>query len=176
MDTYKLIALTGKNGAGLFAKVSPEDYDRCIKYSWCLHKGYPCTNINGKTTYMQQFITGKKHTDHISGNKLDNTQQNLFAGGQSENNRNINKKNENSTSKYPGVDWHKQGKKWQARISIKGKRTHLGLFTNEIDAAYAYYVAARQQHPHMQFESWLRLEFLAKVVVETSKNSSCKSP
>ena len=174
-DTYKLIPLSGKKGSGLYAKVSPEDYDRCMKYSWWLEQGYPCTKINGKNTRMQLFITDVKHTDHINHDTLNNTQQNLFAGGQRENNRNINKKNDKSTSKYPGVDWYKRAEKWRAQIAIDGKNKHLGYFVNELDAAYTYYVEARKRHPHMQHESWLRLEFLAKCVVEQSKSSSCTS-
>ena len=170
MDTYKLIALSGGKGAGLYAKVSPQDYDRCIKYSWRLSSdGYPRAEINGKTTTMQLFITGIKHTDHISRNKLDNRRSNLFSGGQRENNRNIDRKNENSTSKYPGVDWKKQNQKWRAQIrKDDGKNKHLGLFTNEVDAAYTYYQAAKQRHPHMQFEAWQTPEFIVKCVLEES--------
>lgn len=41
----------------------------------------------------------------------------------------------NIVSKYSGVTWHQQAKKWQARVSINGKLQHLGLFENERDAA-----------------------------------------
>jgi len=46
------------------------------------------------------------------------------------------------TSKYKGVCWHKLGKKWSAQIYRNKIKYHLGLFTNEIDAARAYDKAA----------------------------------
>jgi hypothetical protein len=67
---------------------------------------------------------------------------------------NRNLKNERSTSVYPGVDWEKRRERWRARIRIEGKQRHLGLFVNELEAAYTYYQAARERHPHLQFAAW----------------------
>ena len=41
-------------------------------------------------------------------------------------------------SKYVGVTWHKQGKKWEAKIQINGKNNHLGLYHDEKEAARIY--------------------------------------
>merc|ERR1712185_608841 len=41
-------------------------------------------------------------------------------------------------SKFVGVTWHKQNKKWMAEIMIDGKSKHLGLFDNEKEAACKY--------------------------------------
>lgn len=38
------------------------------------------------------------------------------------------------SSKYSGVWWHKQNKKWIAEIRIKGKKKHIGSFLKEEDA------------------------------------------
>ena len=139
---------------GEYFLVSVNDYDRCMLYNWFLHNGYPTTNIDGRTVYIQQFITGQDHSDHISGDRLDNRRGNFFRGGQAENNRNRNMKNERTTSVYPGVCWHKQREKWLVQIRIEGKKHHLGLFANELEAAYTYYKVARQQHPYLQFAAW----------------------
>jgi len=45
---------------------------------------------------------------------------------------------EGRTSKYKGVCWHKAAKKWNSQIIIKNKKTYLGCFTDEIEAAKAY--------------------------------------
>jgi hypothetical protein len=48
------------------------------------------------------------------------------------------KKNEKSTSKYFGVNYSNSSKKWVSRINTDGKRTFLGNFKTEIEAAIAY--------------------------------------
>lgn len=42
------------------------------------------------------------------------------------------------TSRYRGVSFHRQRKKWQANICVQGKQTFLGIFTSEERAARAY--------------------------------------
>lgn len=42
------------------------------------------------------------------------------------------------SSDFKGVSFNKQRKKWNASITIKNKRTHLGLFDTEIEAHNAY--------------------------------------
>mmetsp|Transcript_72215 Transcript_72215/g.145295 ORF Transcript_72215/g.145295 Transcript_72215/m.145295 type:complete len:398 (+) Transcript_72215:89-1282(+) len=39
---------------------------------------------------------------------------------------------------YSGVSWHRQSKKWQARISIKGAVKHIGMYEDELEAAIAF--------------------------------------
>ena len=41
-------------------------------------------------------------------------------------------------SKYVGVSWHKQGKKWNSAIRIDGKSKNLGLYHDEKEAARIY--------------------------------------
>ena len=169
---YRLIALSGRKGAGLYTKVSPEDYDRCMQHSWHLGStGYPCTNINGKQTKMQLFLTGKKYSDHINHDTLDNRRSNLFAGGQGPNMLNRNLKKKGNTSKYPGVSWHKAKQKWEARTKIEDKYKFLGYFKEELDAAYAYFLAVRPRHPYMQKEAWQTPEFLARLQSDDSAMS-----
>jgi hypothetical protein len=78
-----------------------------------------------------------KTVDHIDRDKDNNTLSNCRWASRSE--QNINKsKQKNTSSKYHGVCWHKPNAKWCARITIEGKRTNIGYFENEEDAAYAY--------------------------------------
>lgn len=99
---------------------------------------------NGKqrVEYMHRFILGitdpKIKVDHINHNELDNGKCNLRACQHKQNMRNVLKCKRQTSSMYKGVYWHKMGKKWMGYISYEGKRIHLGLFTNEGDAARAY--------------------------------------
>lgn len=47
-------------------------------------------------------------------------------------------------SQFKGVSWHKGAGKWQASIRYLGKSRGLGVFTDEVEAAKAYDVAARE--------------------------------
>ena len=49
-------------------------------------------------------------------------------------------------SKYKGVYWHKKDKRWQAQIGENKKRTYIGSYTNEMDAARAYDKKAKELH------------------------------
>jgi hypothetical protein len=48
------------------------------------------------------------------------------------------------SSKYKGVSYKKNAKKWQSRIAINGKRKHLGLFQTEEQAHEAYKKALKE--------------------------------
>lgn len=83
--------------------------------------------------------------DHINGNALDNRRVNLrlaYASG-NQRNRSINR---NNTSGFKGVSWDKQHGRWQAGISVNGRRKRLGLFDTAEEAHAAYAKAAQQFH------------------------------
>lgn len=73
--------------------------------------------------------------DHINDNPKDNRVKNLQLITQREN---ANKTQVKYTSKYKGVSWHKQSKKWVCKIQINGKSQYLGLFNCELEASVAY--------------------------------------
>jgi len=50
------------------------------------------------------------------------------------------------SSKFKGVSWHKGAQKWQAYVTLQGKRSYLGLFINETEAAIVYNEAALEYH------------------------------
>lgn len=46
------------------------------------------------------------------------------------------------SSRYRGVSWKKRDAKWIVNIHVGGKQKHVGMYTNEADAARAYNAAA----------------------------------
>ena len=73
--------------------------------------------------------------DHIDNNPLNNSFENL----QLVTSRyNSSKDKKGYSSRYTGVSWAKNSKKWRVRLMINGKNKHIGLFTNEHEAHLAY--------------------------------------
>ena len=74
--------------------------------------------------------------DHINRIRTDNRIANLRDVSHKQNMQNASKPS-NNTSGHPGVSWHKQKSKWQARIAHNYKQIHLGYFTGIEDAITA---------------------------------------
>jgi hypothetical protein len=86
---------------------------------------------------------GKRCVDHIDGDRTNNHHENLRAATHADNMKNKNKR-ANTTSKYYGVCFHKKSNKWNAQIQIEGRRTNLGFFTDEKEAAAVFNKAAAE--------------------------------
>ena len=79
----------------------------------------------------------KKQVDHIDENKLNNHIDNLQLLSQREN-VSKGKFKYGKSSKYTGVSWNKQAKKWVAQTFINNKKKFLGYFDNELEAHNKY--------------------------------------
>eukprot|EP01046_Picozoa_sp_COSAG06_P021185 COSAG06_NODE_1580_length_9031_cov_6.088894_8_plen_355_part_00 len=71
-------------------------------------------------------------------------------------------------SKFVGVSWNKQNRKWKAQISHDGKQQHLGSFDDEHEAALAVDTAARRlrgedAHGGREGRHWLNFPTEAEV-------------
>ncbi len=141
----KQISLT----QGKFTLVDDEDYDWLMQWKWYAAKGtsawyasrVDCRNGGRILIKMHRLImTTPKgmDTDHINSNGLDNRKDNLRICSRSEHHYNRKPR----TGQYKGIAVSRD--KWQARITIKGKRLSLGYYDNKEDAARAYDKAARR--------------------------------
>ncbi len=134
---------------GRVACVDDEEYEQVIRHQWHFTKqGYAAswvtTSGRREKVLLHRFILpapANINVDHVNGNRLDCRHSNLRLATRTENARNQRKRI--STSKYKGVAWHERARKWQVGICINGKRHHLGLFTDEVQAACTYDQAAR---------------------------------
>jgi len=50
------------------------------------------------------------------------------------------------SSRYQGVSWNEQRKKWAFNIKKDGRQINLGNFSSEVAAAKAYDKAAKKYH------------------------------
>jgi hypothetical protein len=85
--------------------------------------------------------TQKIVVDHINNIITDNRLENLQL---ITNRENSTKDQKGGTSKYVGVSWNKQNKRWTAQIRVFGELKYLGAFKNEYDAHLAYQKALKE--------------------------------
>ena len=148
-----IIPLAGVSAKGRTALIDAADYPLVGDYRWHLmeqqkYQGrtsgpYVATTAAGvgRRVFMHTLITGYPLTDHINHNGLDNRRSNLRAATTAQNNHN-QRPQIGTSSRFKGVTWHKQIKKWQAAIKIDGRCVYLGVFLSEEEAALAYNAAA----------------------------------
>lgn len=96
--------------------------------------------------YMQTEIDpGNSFIDHTLRNPSNNFELRLATRSQNSANRVKSLyRNKPTYSKFKGVTWHKTKKKWIAQIICNKKKTELGAFTSELEAAKAYNLAASE--------------------------------
>jgi hypothetical protein len=129
----------------LEAFVDDEDFVSLSSLNWHLggSKGYATAFVGEKTIYMHRVIlsaTSNERVDHINGNALDNCSSNLRLCSQSQNL--MNARPRKHSSKFKGVAWSANRKKWFVSIRKDGKTVPLGRFSDEPEAARAYDRAA----------------------------------
>jgi len=146
-----------------YVLVDDRDYAYLNQFKWGLMKLYHCDNpityarryetIDGKYTaiLMHRVILGLKgrweHGDHINGNTMDNTRDNLRIATHTENMRNRRQLVKKGTSRYKGVSFHSSKyntiRYWVAHIKVdEGDKR--AKFDNEISAARQYNLWAIQ--------------------------------
>ena len=146
---------------GKCAIVDDEDYAKLIEHKWYANKmggiWYAMRACNGKKIYMHREIMGlycynKDMIDHINHNGLDNRKINLRVCTCSQNHR--NRIPTKKTSKYKGVHWNKQKKRWRVFIYVSNKHVLLGQFKDEIIAAKTYDRAAKKYYKEFAYTNF----------------------
>ncbi len=133
-DRVRYIALT----KGKFALVDTWNYERLCCHRWFAMKGdrtfYAIRNDPRRGTVLmhREVLRAPKGVpvDHIDGYGLHNCEDNLrlCTPGQNNCNRGPHRR---GSSRFRGVSWHKQARKWAAAICYRGVHYHLGLFDDE---------------------------------------------
>lgn len=140
---------------GKRAMVDDEDYDYLKQWKWYAY-------ANGRTYYARRNTLSREHEskrktvlmhrdilsipsgmepDHVNHNGLDKRKANLRVCLHSQNIQG-QQPQKNCESHYKGVFRHYGN--WRARIRAGGKKTNLGTYALEIDAARAYDAKAKE--------------------------------
>ena len=111
-----------------------------------VRKNFKIHNLVAESFLNHKFNGYDLIIDHVDNNKLNNILSNLQLITMREN---TSKDLKNCSSEYVGVYWDKRSKKWRAQIHINGRRKHLGMFTNELEASNSYQsILKTLQHEH----------------------------
>jgi hypothetical protein len=138
--------------------VDDEDFDWLTQWKWyALRKtrtfyARRAFWVNGKGAMherMHTVITGYAITDHVDGNGLNNQRVNLRDTTPCLNSLNAAKRLTTTRSQFKGLSWEKS--KWRVRVQSdnrgdRPRRTHVGAFLAEEDAARAYDDAVRERY------------------------------
>lgn len=159
MRDVRIIQLNG----GLVAKVDECDYEMASKFKWSL------LNVGGvlyarrtirsgdkqKTVLLHREIMQPRNgmvVDHINGDGLDCTRENMRIVTRAQNNINKRVKRVSRTG-VKGVRKHSMCNKFSAEIKPpNGKRIYLGLFETVEAAASAYKAASEIHHGEFRRE------------------------
>lgn len=144
---------------GRVTLVDDVDYEELNKQKWYAYQDrntwYVRSNslpVNDKkfSVLMHRVILGLQHgdkrqCDHIDGDGLNNQRSNLRVCTNSQNQHN-RRQIVTGRSRFKGVAWHKQSKRWIAQIKCYPAHIYIGSFDTEEAAAKAYNEKARELH------------------------------
>ncbi len=152
----KLLNVSTPKHPNTFAQVDDADFDFINQWKWCAADNGGRLYVNrsggmvlGKNTniYLHRLLLKPPPglvPDHIDGDTLNNQRSNLRIATYSQNQQNKTIKKGRKSSKYKGVSWHIQRKRWWAKIKLSHAVKSLGTFNLEDDAGRAYNKAAKE--------------------------------
>ena len=147
--------------------VDDDDFDYLNNYKWCIQQRKEATFIVNEvrmrvkrrqheliSTFMPVLIYKRLHNidkdtritiKMLDGNRLNCLRSNIIVVTQHQLSAGENiPVRMDKTSKYKGVGFHYESKKWVARIRVNSKLIYLGLYSNEDIAALIYNSAAKE--------------------------------
>jgi hypothetical protein len=148
------ILLTG----GREAIVDDQDFEWLDMLEWNYHSGQATTGLNGVPMEKLILQVGQHvKVMHRNDDTLDNRRENLLAGTVANKGQHKRKAKRQKSSRYKGVSWMKDRKRWVAYICLNGGLKYLGKFKDEEEAARTYDLAAMEH-----FGEFARLNFPAE--------------
>lgn len=115
--------------------------------------GYRRVGLDGKRYLAHRlawlYVHGewpRQVIDHINGDRGDNRIANMRDVSQGVNTENQRRPSALNRSGYLGVHLHDDGIRWRARIQVRGRGKHIGLFGTKEAAHAAYLEAKRRLH------------------------------
>jgi hypothetical protein len=142
-SSYTTVPLYRRDGSVCAeALIDTADANAVLEFRWFMdNRGYARSRPPGHDMlWMHRVVLGLRkgdglEVDHINLNPLDNRRANLrlvTREQQAQNRQPIR-----GTSRFRGVQWDGEKKRWRARHQLNGRRISLGTFLDEVEAARA---------------------------------------
>lgn len=151
------IPLRARDGSiRAYSLIDAVDADAVNRWRWSLSAGYAvrrATTAPGEHHMLglHRELLGLTYgdpltVDHINHDRLDNRRANLRVISKAGNNQNVLGLS-SGTSAFRGVSWVERLGKWRAYVQRDGKYIHLGMFTDEREAALVAQAARLDSMP-----------------------------
>lgn len=128
-DMTRQVGLGYATNTGNVFMFDKEDYNLIKDYTWWENEqGYIVTSIDGKNIRLHRFVfpAGDGYVvDHKNRRRFDNRKCNLRAATKQQNNINRTAGRNNRLG-VKGVSYNKRNRRYEARISVGGRRMYLG--------------------------------------------------
>lgn len=157
-----------KLNGSISAFVDDDDFERVNQYKWYTEKvnrrwgmtyyAITSTIIDNKPKSLRMhnvvmnFISNKMDIDHINGDGLLNTKDNLRIISRSENIR-LGKKSKNKSTQYKGVSFEKNKNKFSVCIRMNYKKKRLGQYKTAEEAAKVYNDESRRLFGELAYQN-----------------------
>jgi hypothetical protein len=148
---YSVVKTVSRIISGKCVTVDAQDAHLLDEYGWFYDSGYVKACVLGNNRLrvrLHNLIlppSAGLEVDHRDQNTCNNTRANLRLSTRSQNLAN-RRKFKNCSSPYKGVHFHKTTGKWRVVIHKDGRAQHIGVFTDQIEAARAYDREALRLH------------------------------
>ena len=145
--------------SGKLAVIDAIDADIAIGWQWHADGGDSPRARIGKLPNLIMSKQGSDLIDHIDRNPLNNRRSNFRRASNAENCRNRGKAKKEKTSVFKGVSFRKDRGTWLSCIRKNGNLRKIGTFTNEVAAAIAYDIAAKEEFGEFaffNFPGWMK--------------------
>lgn len=170
-NRYEIIGESAKvysNGKNkhLHFFVDKADLDLIAAHSWRIYRVHityykveTSASVQGKiihfalATFLLSTPKGMM-VDHIDRDPMNNRRDNLRLATGEQNSRNVPKTSAKRSSIYKGVCWHKRKNKWIAMCAVNSRNKFLGYFNDEIEAAKAYDLSAKELHGEFAYTNF----------------------
>lgn len=154
-DGTHSVTVTRRNGSERLYFFDADDAGVVMPHTWYANNGgYAVSDLSegngGGTVFMHRLILGLTPgdgtiVDHVGGDPRNNRRSNLRIVPQQTNASNRAIVNGDGSSRYRGVSWAAQRRRWAAYVKVNYRKNHVGYFDTE-EAAAAAVAAFRVKH------------------------------